>query len=389
MHVLIAPDTFGPELGARAAGAALAEGWSQGAPHDTVEVCALSDGGHGFAALVADAVGVPPAQDDVLVVPGTRGTSTTYIDSCRYIDGVRSSVHLAEGIEHALRAGASRIVVGLPGPHELSGGPDAGAGLLTVLGALSRRDADRATTDRLGAVTAADLGGLAAVRARLRGIDLVGAAASDVPLLGLHGASASAASAGVLGAEQAHDLERAIGHFAHVLRDVLADAADVRRPLELVGSPSSGARAGAARALTGAPGTGAGGGLGLAICALGGRLVGGATLFSDVARTSERAGRADLVLTARGELDGSSFHGSALAVAVGAAAEWGVPCIAVARTSVMSRRERASVGLSALADLRAPGVPAADGPPTTVAELRSTAERLARTWSPSRVLRRT
>lgn len=387
MHVLIAPDTFGPDLGARAVGAALAVGWSRGAPHDTVEVCPLSDGGRGFTALVAEALGDLPMQDDVLVVPGTHGTSTLYIDSFRCIDGDRSSVRLAAAIGRALEIGATRIVVGLPGPHEVPDGPDAGAGLLSALGALSLGAVDRAAADRLGAVTATDLAGLAGVRERLRGVDLVGATASDIPLLGLHGASAGAAAAGILGAEQAQDLERAIGHLAHTVGHVLAVATDGRRPLALAGAPA--VRADTTRVLSGAPGTGAGGGLGFAICALGGRLVDGASLFGDVARTSERAGRADLVLTARAELDGSSFHGSALAVAVQAAAEWGVPCVAVARTSIMSRRERAAVGLSALAELRAPSSPDLGGPGGTAVELQACAARLARTWSPSRVLRHT
>lgn len=387
MHVLIAPDTFGPDLGAGAAGAALAEGWSRGAPHDTVEVCPLSDGGRGFTVLVAEALGGLPVQDDVLVVPGTHGTSTVYIDAFRYIDGDPSSVRLAAGIERALEVGATRIVVGLPGPHEVPDGPDAGAGLLSTLGALACGAVDRSAADRLGAVTATDLDGLAGVRERLRGVDLVGATASDVPLLGLHGASAGAAAAGFLGAEQAQDLERAIGHLAHTVGHVLARASDGRRPLALAGA--SPVRADTTRGLSSAPGTGAGGGLGFAICALGGRLVDGATLFGDVAGTSERAGRADLVLTARAEVDGSSFHGSALAVAVRAAAEWGVPCVAVARTSIMSRRERAAVGLSALVDLGAPGSPDLAVPERTAADLRACAARLARTWSPARVLRHT
>lgn len=309
MHVLIAADAFGATLGPRTTGDALAAGWARGAPHDTVEVRPLSDGGHGFVALVGDALGVRPEPDGVLVVPGTHGTSTVYIDGHGCIDAGRSSAWLAEQIEHALSLGATRIVVGLPGPHETVRGPDAGAALLGALGALAPERHGR-WTGRLGAVTASDLGGLAAVRERLRGVDLVGATASDVPLLGLHGASASAAAAGVLGAQEAHDLEREIGHFAHVVRGILAPLADLRRPLPLAGSTrGDGARADVARALTTGAGTGAAGGLGFALCALGGRLVPGADVFGDTARVSERAERADLVLTARGELDGSSFQG--------------------------------------------------------------------------------
>ena len=394
MHVLIAPDALGASLGAGPAAAALAAGWSRGAPHDSVETCPLSAGGLGFVGLVGDAVGVLPEPDGVLLVPGTLGTITAYIDAYRGIDTDRSGAVLARAIEHALSAGAARVVVGLPGPHEASGVPDAGAGLLAALGALvpgrmpasdgpSQRCEERLST-RLGAVTTADLSGLAAVRERLRGVDLVGATATDVPLLGLHGASASAAAAGVLGAADAHDLERSVGHFAHVVHEVVERAGDVRRPLMLAGA-GGGSRPVGVRALTSASGSGAGGGLGFAICALGGRLVDGADLFATVARTTERAEHADLVLTACAALDGASFHGSPTAVAVRSAAEWGVPCVAVAGTSMMSRRERAAAGLNAVVTLdegRAPGV---GGLRSGQAELAISAERLARTWSPGRV----
>ena len=394
MHVLIAPDALGATLGAREVGAALAAGWSRGAPHDSVEVCPLSAGGRGFVGLVGAAVDIRPEPDGILLVPGSRGTITAYVGADQDIDTDRSGARLARTIEHAVRAGAARIVVGLPGAHESPGVPDAGAGLLRALGALvldsapgddgaaQRRD-ERLST-RLAGVTTTDLSGLAAVRERLRGVDLVGATATDVPLLGLHGASASAAAAGVLGAADAHHLERSVGHFAHVVHEVVARSGDLRRPLALAGA-GGGAEARGARALTGAPGSGAGGGLGFAICVLGGRLVDGAGLFATVARTTERAEHADLVLTACAALDGASFHGSPLAGAVRAAGEWGVPCVAVAGTSMMSRRERAAAGLNAVVTLDEGRTSGADGSRSGPDELAVSAERLARTWSPARV----
>lgn len=387
MHVLIAPDALGSALGASDTGAALAAGWSRGAPHDSVEVCPLSAGGRGLVALVAAAAGVPPGDDGVLLVPGTRGSTTAYIDSHRYVDLARSSFDLAQSIERALDAGAGRVVVGLPGPQESSGVPDAGAGLLTALGALAPGVPGGGTdllVARLGATATADLDGLAGVRERLRGIDLVGAAATDVPLLGLHGASAAAAAAGVLDSARAHDLERAIGHFAHQVREVVVRVGDVRRPLGLVGPGAAEVHPpGAGRALTSGAGTGAGGGLGFALCALGGRVVDGAGLVAAAVGLRARAEGADLVLTACGDLDGATFHGSPAEAAVRAAGEWGVPSVAVAGTSLMSRRERAAAGLNGVVTVDE-GASGAEAPGRARDELERVAERLARTWSPAR-----
>lgn len=388
MHVLIAPDALGTALGAPGTGTALAAGWARGAPHDSVEVCPLSAGGRGLVGLVAAAVGVRPGDDGVLLVPGTRGSTTAYIEAHRYVDPEESSLDLARSIERALDAGAGRVVVGLPGPQE-SGVPDAGAGLLTALGALAPGvpgGGPDLWTARLGAATTTDLDGLAGVRERLRGIDLVGAAATDVPLLGLHGASAGAAAAGALDPSRAHDLERAIGHFAHQVREVVALAGAARSPLALVG-PGVGEvhPPGAGRALTSGAGTGAGGGLGFALCALGGRVVDGAGLFAAAVGLRARAERADLVLTACGDLDGATFHGSPTEAAVRAAGEWGVPCVAVAGTSLMSRRERAAAGLNGVVTVDE-GRAGAGAPGRAGDELERAAERLARTWSPARAL---
>lgn len=398
MHVLIAPDAFPPHIGARRAGEALAAGWSRGAPHDSIDVCALSDGGAELVELVAGSVGLRPAPGGVLRVPGTNGASTAYIDARRCIDRDRSSSSLAARLEQSVRDGATRIVVGLPSAEDEPWPPDAGAELLRDLGALDLGALDDTALDDtalaagrssegprtlaglLGSVRASDLDGLVGVRERLRRVDIVGAFASDVPLLGLHGASARAAATDAVTPDEAQALERAIGHFAHVVSAVVTGIGP-RRPLLLASHRDGQDGRGTGRALTSGAGTGAGAGLGFALAVLGGRLVNGADVFASVARVSERAQSADLVLTGRGALDGASFHGSPVAVAVRAAGEWGLPCLAVAGTSLMSRREESSVGLHALTTL----APEADGPGETERALVDCADRLARSWSPARV----
>src|SRR5690606_7070231 len=81
MHVLIAPEGFEGVVAAPAVAAALADGWASGAPHDTVDVCPLSDGGPGLAQLVARSV--PARLDDagLALVTSVNGTTTAYVDA--------------------------------------------------------------------------------------------------------------------------------------------------------------------------------------------------------------------------------------------------------------------------------------------------------------------
>src|SRR4051794_2574432 len=56
MRVVVAPDSFGGTLTALEAADAIAAGWRDHAPTDTVEPVALSDGGPGFVYVLAAAL---------------------------------------------------------------------------------------------------------------------------------------------------------------------------------------------------------------------------------------------------------------------------------------------------------------------------------------------
>ena len=53
----MAPDGFGTSLTPAQAADALRAGWSDGAPHDVVDVCPLADGGPGFVATLHATLG--------------------------------------------------------------------------------------------------------------------------------------------------------------------------------------------------------------------------------------------------------------------------------------------------------------------------------------------
>jgi hypothetical protein len=72
--VVIAPDSYGGTLSAVEAAAALGLGWSRGAPHDTLDLVPLSDGGPGFVDVLAGCL--PEAQSLSVTVSDPLGRPT-------------------------------------------------------------------------------------------------------------------------------------------------------------------------------------------------------------------------------------------------------------------------------------------------------------------------
>jgi len=389
VHVLIAPDSFGSALTAAQAADVVAAAWREAAPHDDVRTCPLADGGPGFvetlhATLGGDLVPVTvrgplgdPAPAVMLVVDDPAGR-TVYVESAHAVglplvpvdrrDPTRtSSLGVGDLLLAARAAGARRVVVGLGG----SATNDGGAGLLAALGLPGRLDGGGGA---LAGITAGDLAGLAALRGEWSRTQLVVATDVDVPLLGLTGASAGFAPQKGATPEQAQDLERALGDFAHA---AVAALADVLRPDLL-----SGARPASATArLVSAPGAGAAGGLGFGLALLGARLLPGASLVADSTGLDARIAGADVVVTGEGRFDWQSLHGKVAAEVAARALAHGVPTVVLAGEVLVGRRELSAAGITAAyAVAEHPAdVEAALGDP--VRSLHDRALRVARTWS--------
>lgn len=390
MRILVAPDCFTGTLTAPQAADAMAEGWRRGAPHDDVEELPLADGGPGFLDAVHAGLGgrmhpvqVPgplgePTAAVVLVVPSEHGP-VAYLESAQAVglhlvppDRRDPTLTTTVGLGHLLRAaldlGARRLVVGLGG----SATNDAGAGLLAGLGL----DAPVLGSGggALDRATRADVDGLTALRRELAGIDLVIATDVDVPLLGLHGASAGFAAQKGATPEQAQELERRLGHFAHLVEGVAAGD-EVRRSL-LGGAPGTGHEG-----WTNLPGAGAAGGTGFMLAVLGGRVLPGSTVVADAVGLTRRVAGADLVLTGEGTLDWQSLHGKVVSAVAARGLEHGVPVVAVAGQVFAGRREWSAAGLA--------GVYAVVERPDQLEEvlaapaqtLTARVARVARTWS--------
>jgi len=299
MQVLVAPDCYGDSLSAVQAAAAIATGWTRSRPADRFIVAPQSDGGPGFIEVLASRLG----QKRRVKVFGPLGTqvdaewvfdrrsSTAYLE-CAQACGLAllggpptletaltaDSSGVGQLIAEALRAGASRIVVGLGG----SACTDGGKGMITQLGGL--QEARRAMTN----------------------VDLIAATDTEYPMLGPWGA------AKVFGPQKGADT-------------VTVAALEVRLEawaLEL--------EAAAGRDVSSEPGAGAAGGLGAGLLALGGRCELGAEIIAEHTRLADDLETADMIVTGEGRFDEQSLHGKVVGCLAESAGALGIPVIVLA-----------------------------------------------------------
>ncbi|QBJ94910.1 glycerate kinase [Rhodococcus sp. ABRD24] len=297
MHVLIAPDSFGQTLTAVEAAAAMAAGWSAARPGDTVVVAPQSDGGPGFADVIAASLG--GLRSTTVEGPLGRAAAAQWVlaDGVAYLESAQAvGLALLDGRptpESALQA-HSRGVGQL-----IASALDAGAGRIVVgLGGSCCTDGGRGMIDALG--------GLATARLRLAGVELVAATDVEHPLLGEHGAARVFGPQKGADADTVELLERRNEDWASRLHDATG------------------------RAVEALPGAGAAGGLGAALLALGAVRESGASVVAECTGQEGQLAAADLVLTGEGRFDHQSLRGklvTSLAVKAGRA---GVPIVVIA-----------------------------------------------------------
>ncbi|HJT92903.1 MAG TPA: glycerate kinase [Mycobacterium sp.] len=299
-RVLIAPDSFGDSLTAVQAAEAIAAGWRRARPDDTLTLAPQSDGGPGFVGVLASRLGdlrtlrvSGPLAAEVSAdwVLDDAAPGTAYIECAQACGlallGGPPTVHTAVAahsrgvgqlIAAALEAGAGRIVVGLGG----SSCTDGGRGLVD------------------------ELGGLAAARKLLAGVELIAATDVEHPLLGPMGAAT------VFGPQKGADPETVL-----VLEKSLTDWA-----AELDAAAGS--------TVSAEPGAGAAGGIGAALLALGGRRESGAAVIAEHTRLADDVAAAELVITGEGRFDDQSLHGKVVSALAGAARSRHVPVLVLA-----------------------------------------------------------
>jgi glycerate kinase len=374
--VVVAPDSFGGTLSARAAAAAIADGWLRAVPDARLDRLPLADGGTGFVDVLQERLGgtlhapqVTGPFGEPVTAPWLQVGRTAYIESAAAcglhlvprdrrtpeVAGGVTSRGVGELLAAARAAGCTEAVIGLGG----SATTDGGAGMLAALGAVPL-DAAGAELPAGGA----DLGRCVRLSGPPDvGLTLVAAADVDNPLLGPDGAAA------VFGPQKGADdatvtaLDASLSVWAGVL--AAATGRDVRDE----------------------PGAGAAGGLGAALLALGARREPGAGLVRRLveldAALDAVAAEGGLAITGEGSFDRQSLRGKLVTAVARAARERGVPCVVLAGQVGVGRREAAAAGVDAAysASEHAGGVEASMADPAGT--LSALAEHVARRWGTS------
>lgn len=311
-------------LPASAALALFARGFREAAPGWEAEAVPFGPG-----AAFAEAVSRAPARGLAPIPVGIEEASTR---------------RAGEQVLGALEAGLVPVV---EGGHSIDS--DAGLGMLSALsGAELAGDAASIERDVPSALDAA--------RRRLSGRDLVAAASTARPLLGM-------ASVMALGVDleprplQDRDITSALSR-------VFRSAGPARTALSLAGDPAPG------RDPSRLPGSGAAGGAAAMILALGGRLVPTGDLLADVTDLGSRLDLADLVVVAEPLLHSPHLADATLDTVTRAAASRALPVVALGSESSLSAHEAAEWGIHGILVVRDSRDALVEG-----------GRRVARTWA--------
>jgi len=307
------------------AAGALAAGWD-------CDRCPLSDGGEGFAEVLAanraaavlpgaadpgawhevrvtGPLGAPVVArwwmaDGQAVLESAAASGLPLVGGAEGNDPLRATTRgTGELIVAAIAAGARRVLVGVGGSATTDGGR----------GALEAID---------------DAGGI-------RGVEVV--VACDVETRFIEAAGQFGPQKGATAAQVVELTDRLVAFAAHLRERTGVD-------------------------VTALPGAGAAGGLAGGLAAVGARLVPGFGVVAESVGFSERLARVDLVVTGEGRLDASSWSGKVVGAVVGAAGHAGVPVLVVA----------GGVGAGGLEGLTGPG---AGGGRAGAVEVRSLTDR--------------
>lgn len=339
MHIVICPDSFKGSLTSPAVAEAMAQGVRLVMPDARIECIPMADGGEGTAERITRAFNGEWHDDRVHGPHGTmveaswgwiRAQNMAVIEvasACGLsltAPGQRNpwqfDTHgVGELLRCALDHGAKQILIGLGG----SGTNDAGAGMLSALGArfLDKNDQPlNPTPDGLKTLDRVDFSEL---DTRLANVELICLTDVDNPLTGPDGATA------VFGPQKglaASDLAEMDARLEQITECIAAG-----RPL---------------RCAPEAPGMGAAGGLGFALGAvLGATRQRGSAYLADLLALDAAIEQADLVLTGEGALDAQTAQGKVVAEVLRRAQRCGKPVICVAGSVLTTPAQIEAMGL--------------------------------------------
>ena len=299
--ILLAPDSFKGSLTAPQAAAAMQRGILRVLPSANILLFPMADGGEGTldallstggdrhtipvhnaaGATATASIGILPDGTGVIEAAEIVGLTDVAATTTPVAD--RTTTGIGDAIKFLLNKNCHRIYIGLGG----SSTNDAGAGLLTALGARLLDNTGQQLTptpNNLAHVATIDITHL---DTRLRHCKLIAMSDVDNRLTGPSGATHTfGPQKGVLPA-QLQIFDAALAHFATLAETAFATSAQHH------------------------PGAGAAGGLGFALLLLNAHLLSGAEVVSDLLHLDEALQTADWLITGEGRSDHQTLHGKA------------------------------------------------------------------------------
>lgn len=345
------------------------EGVRRACPSARVECVLLADGGEGTVAAasraldgtmravaVSDPFGRVIEAEYLLTHDGeaiieASAAAGVEFSGCTHDEALRASSYgVGELVRDAVRAGASRIYVGLGG----SATSDGGTGLLSALGARVLDARGREVPPGLEGLAHVASVELAPAIEALGKTELIALVDVENPLVGKRGAVR------VFGPQKGlADLPTPRGDCATLFDQLDRDMISYASKLDdaRVACAGAGRQEGERRfrTVSGVPGAGAAGGLGAALLACGAKLVSGAEALLDLLDFDELLADADVVVTGEGRIDEQTAAGKGPAIVARRAARAGKPVVAVAGGRSMNLDAVYRAGVDAvLPVLRAP-----------------------------------
>ncbi|NIK55147.1 glycerate kinase [Kribbella shirazensis] len=325
LRVVVASDKFKGTVTSTEVAEAVGAGVRRVCPDATVTAVPVADGGDGTlaAAVAAGYTLVPVVASGPTGEPVSSGYARRGNTAVVELADVSGLVRLPDGIPApltatsygtgqllaaALDAGCTRIVLAIGG----SASTDGGRGLIDALSGNNSALCDEKLPES----------GLADLRRRMRGVQVVVACDVDNPLTGPRGAAAVYGPQKGADAHQVAELDARLSRWA----DVVAKETG--------------------RDLRDTPGAGAAGGVGFAALALlDAELRPGIDLVLDLVGFRHQLDGADLVITGEGALDEQTLHGKAVAGV--AAATTGIPVVAVCGVNRLEPEQLREIGVTA------------------------------------------
>lgn len=324
LRILICPNAYKGSLTSSLAALAIREGLLLSLPDAEIVTIPLADGGDGtletlveatggtfHTATVRDPLGRPISarwgrlggnQSDTAMIEMAEASGLRLLNQEEYDPRVTTTLGTGDLINEALKAGCTRLLIGIGG----SATNDGGAGMARALGA-KFRDKDGRELPEGGAALIA-----------LKEIDRQDFAVSstvpvtvacdvDNPLCGAEGASAIYGPQKGATPQMVSQLDTALAHYAEILEKTVG------------------------RSVRDLPGAGAAGGLGAGLLAFcNAELKSGIDMVMEACGFEEALKHCDLVITGEGRLDGQTGRGKVISGVIRKAKASGVPVFALA-----------------------------------------------------------